>query len=269
MVKKKVSVFLLSCLASCLLTGCAAAPDEETDKMIESDIQSELTEEKENLLSKISMDEQRVRDGELYGWQVEVLRQYDAALEYMYEKYPSHQFEIVDCSPQNVWNDYTIFYCQADGQDDLQEMYITKNDDGSYTCADTYYGHLIRDEYSNLLLDLLKAEAPECIAVDAQITGRLGEEYRESMPAESFLEGLKRGDKVSNFVTIYAVCRTEDEAQKTLSNVKTFIQDEGIYGGYTLYALKQDPGIQDGIDEWINEQGESVYWIKENFQQFG
>lgn len=54
----------------------------------------ELTQEKKDFLAKMSVDEERVQNGKLYDWQVEALRQYDYAMGFLQEKYPSHTFKL-------------------------------------------------------------------------------------------------------------------------------------------------------------------------------
>ena len=54
----------------------------------------ELTQEKKDFLAEMYMDGDRIQEGKLYGYQKEVLYQYDYALKYLERKYPSHTFEI-------------------------------------------------------------------------------------------------------------------------------------------------------------------------------
>ena len=92
--KKLALVILLFGIA-----GCAGATKEKLDVNVEAD-NAELTQEKKDFLATISMDEERVQNGELYEWQEEVLRQYDYAMKYLKKKYPSHIFDFTSCNPK-------------------------------------------------------------------------------------------------------------------------------------------------------------------------
>ena len=67
----------------------------------------EMTREKMELLGKISEDADMVRSGNLCDWQIELMHQYDYAMEYLRAKYPSYCFKIINCEQKNKWNSYT------------------------------------------------------------------------------------------------------------------------------------------------------------------
>ena len=69
----------------------------------------ELTQEKKDFLAKMSVDEERVQNGKLYDWQVEALRQYDYAMGFLQEKYPSHTFKFTFCNPKGNVNPFSYF----------------------------------------------------------------------------------------------------------------------------------------------------------------
>lgn len=115
-----------------------------------------MTEEQEALLYKISINKQRIKEGILFVWQEEVLRQYDYVLDYLKGKYPFQTFHIIDCEPRNkLTNSYSKFV--------FQEAQDIKNDykvylyveDGQYWAEDDFYGYTIGNEYDNKLMEIL------------------------------------------------------------------------------------------------------------------
>lgn len=77
MKKLVLFIILLFCMAGC------SEPLENMQEINVTANSTELTQEKKDFLSTISMDAERVQNGELYEWQEEVLRQYDYAMEYL------------------------------------------------------------------------------------------------------------------------------------------------------------------------------------------
>lgn len=91
-------ITVMVCAISMLFTACS--PQKENWNMKKNGLNGEysiveiyeMTVEQEELLCKISIDEEEVREGKLSKWQIEVLRQYDYAMDYLKRKYPSHTF---------------------------------------------------------------------------------------------------------------------------------------------------------------------------------
>ena len=105
---KKTAFFILifSLLGA---TGCTGAVPKKQQEVNAMGNEVELTQEKKDFLTAISMDEERVQAGKLYDWQIEVLRQYDYAMDYLEKKYPSHSFKFTACNPKGRDNSFSSF----------------------------------------------------------------------------------------------------------------------------------------------------------------
>lgn len=123
----------------------------------------ELTQEKKDFLAKMSVDEERVQNGKLYDWQVEALRQYDYAMGFLQEKYPSHTFKFTFYNPKGNVNPFSYFLFKADNKDALFNLYLYIDDNHTYSCKDNYYGELLKDSYNAAFLNFLQEYFPECI----------------------------------------------------------------------------------------------------------
>lgn len=131
-----VALFVLSLG---LLSGCTAGFPEKSAVMVETkNPEVELTQKKKDLLITMSMDEERIRNGKLYDWQIEVLRQYDYATEYLSRKYPSLGFTFTDCDPKGLIKPFSTFWFQCNGEERVYDLYLYVDEDGSYSCEDNY-----------------------------------------------------------------------------------------------------------------------------------
>ena len=225
-----------------------------------------LTPEQEELLRSMSVDEQRIKEGKLYNWQKEVLKQREVVLEYLNRKYPSHTFEIVSCSPQNQTHSDSEFWYKADGNDRIFEMYL-ETDEKGYICQDNFYGFLLKKSYEETLFSILKKDVPECVTVVSQISSLKGLEYDETLTAQKILESH---EKLTNLTTILAKGE-QGKAEEIVGKIEDVIQKNQIYGGYVLGVLKVVPDTlenSEDILEYVKEQGDDIYLLKKNFQQF-
>ena len=163
---KRMTLVLCGLCAIC--TGCAQTemPEESFTKGEAENMIRELTKEQEELLCTISVNKEKVQDGKLYDWQVEVLNQFEYASEYLAEKYPSYSFKMVNCVPKNKTNSYTIFSFteQSDNEKfyDLY-LYVSEGEENIYEAKDNFYGEIKEEELAEALLKLLQEEFPEKI----------------------------------------------------------------------------------------------------------
>ncbi len=233
---KRILVFLLIC-SSLGITGCERMPSAEQQVGMEEN-HANLTPEKKDFLSAISMDEERVQEGKLYEWQKEVLRQYDYAMAYLGRKYPSHSFYFTGCNPAGKNESFSTFWFTADGGTDSYELYLYTEADGDYNCEDNYYGELIEDSYNDALLSLLEERVPECIGVACDFNTVQGEAFGEQLTGQEILDG---DYGISNTTCIYAVQPDAAKAQTLAKKLGSVINEQGIYGSYYIEILDSEP----------------------------
>ena len=169
-----------------------------------NDEMREMTEAQVELLCRISMNEDRIREGRLYSWQIEILNQYDYAMEYLARKYPSHSFELVNCEPKNKLNAYTTFYFYEEGDSENRyslyiDVYEEEEPENRYVARDNFYGELFEDELARRMFELVQEEFPECINVTCNITCVQGEEFGENLDLEQVLTGELEMDHDTDF----------------------------------------------------------------------
>lgn len=195
----------------------------------------EITEEQIELLCNMSVNEEKVRRGDLYDWQIEVLNQYDYAMDYLARKYPSHSFKMVSCENKNKLNSYTTFmFVEKSEEEDYYSLYLYVDETGGtkvYEAKDNYYGRLYEEELSQRMLELVQGEFPECIRAEVNLPYVQGEEYGESVNLDSILDGGFEMYQSTSFVLCVPKTSEEDYAQK-FSKLETYIKTKKLAGSY-------------------------------------
>lgn len=249
----KIKVLITSLIGLVILVGCSAKQSNYN-----------LTPDQEELLSKISFNEEKVYSGELASWQEEVLRQYDFCMEYLDNKYPSHSFEFVDCDPKNKFSSYSTFWFTADGNaSETYELYLYI--DNGYRCEDNFYSSLFEPKYENGLLELINSEVPGCIAIKSTMGSVHGEDIGENFNVQKLLTGEVQ---LTNNTILFFDRNLVTDPEEVFSRVKSFINDNNLYGHYVVIVLTSFPDeFNNGDDLWefVKANGESVYSFRNDF----
>lgn len=202
----------------------------------------ELTQEQIDLLCNISVNEEKVRNGKLSSWQIEVLNQYDSAMEYLKGKYPSYEFVLTCCEPKNKLNSFTTFnFIEKNVEGVYYDMHIDVYEEESgnrYEIADNFYGKLFKDEMADKFMELMKEEFPECINVTTNISYVQGKDFGENLDLEKVLSGEIVMSHNTDFY-INAENLAEAEYSEKVTQIKDFILEKGIYGSYDVKFVKE------------------------------
>ena len=239
-----ISILCTGCMGSFRWIDRAARIYESEEDYDEDDSMTkrEMTEEQMELLCLISVDEERVRKGELLDWQIEVLNQYDYAMEYLADKYPSYEFRIVYCEPENVINSYTTFtFVEKSDEETYYDLYLDvykeEGAENRYEARDNFYGALFEDEFAEKMLELVQEKFPECVDAKSNITCVQGKEYGETLDLDRVLSGqLKMDQDTILFITIEE--KGDAEYSEKVMELKEFIVEHGIYGSYEVRFVK-------------------------------
>lgn len=263
MKKKILFVFLLGILL-CML-GCTDTRQRDQQEGTEM---LELTQEKKDFLADISMDEERVREGKLFEWQKEVLRQYDYAMEYLQRKYPSYTFSFNSCKPKGRDAKWSTFWFQADGFVKNYDLYLYVDADGGYSCEDNFYQEILESSYNEKILSLLQKEIPECFRVVSSFDSVVDENISEKTTGEDVLNG---NYELSNHVDIYVLASDESQASLLAKRVEDVIKEKKIYGSYYIEVLKDDPGNacdEQDLYTYVHDNSNQLLILEKKFNQF-
>ena len=252
MKRKMIASILLA--ISLMTTGCVGrnfvdskyyadeSQDDYGDEEDDSEEERELTQEQIDLLCNISVNEETVREGKLKSWQEEVLNQYDSAMEYLMDKYPSYDFVITFCEPKNIVNPYTTFNFMEKSEEGVYyDMYVDvyeENGGKRYEMKDNFHQKLFEDELANLFWELMQEEFVECINVTTSLSTVQGEEYGENLDLQKILSGEMTLDHDTDFY-INAEGMTDAEYTEMVEQIKEFILEKGIYGSYDVKFVNE------------------------------
>lgn len=251
--RRTVPIFGLVLLVSMssVICGCGANlinKDEEYVEMLTQHEKEkiEMTEEQMELLCSISANEEKVREGELADWQIEVLKQYDYATSYLEKKYPSYSFIIPLCEPMGTMNSYVTFYFFETRDTDRENRYELrlevpeeKDSDKPYMIRDNFYGGLYEDVLARKIYDLITQEIPECVRVTCNITALEGEELGENLDLEDILCGELTIEHDTDFY-IDASGMDEKNYSEKVNIIKEYINSRNIIGSYDVKFVSQE-----------------------------
>lgn len=246
MMLKKIAVIV--CGISILLTSCSLQKENGSMEKKEFKEDSsmtgkyEMTVEQEELLRSISIDEEDVREGKLSKWQIEVLCQYDFAMDYLKKKYPSYTFKIINCEQKNKLNPYTTFgFVSESYPEGYYKMYIdVKEGEGGniYTPEDNFYGEIKEEEFAEKLQNLMQEEFEDKIEVSTNMTCVMGKEIGEELNLDMVLQGEIKIDH-STMITVRTKVLEEEAYNKKLEELEKFIKKRKIYGSYTIEFVNE------------------------------
>lgn len=216
-----------------------------------------LTTEQIELLKKMSINEKSIEEGNLCSWQVEIINQYNFAIGYLEKKYGEVQFTIYDGVPKNSANRSTIFYFM-DRDGTSYELYIYVDNEGTYSAKDNYYETVIKEKYEKILKEILVDKTNLTIKVSTHMSSVQGDEIDREFDVNKL---FNREYEIQNDTQIYVFIENEDESETVCKKIQNVIENERIYGSYTVYSVS------------INEQESEIsqlqdYFYKYTFQQF-
>lgn len=188
-----------------------------------------MTEKEEELLSAIYADAERINGGVLFSHQEEALRELRAGMQYLAEKYPDTDLQILTFEPATKWNVSASALFQ-DRSDRNYSLSITPKD-GSYICTDTYYGVLLREAYDARVCEIL-ADAGYSVSAYTEFPALMGAEINAQTTIEELID-MK--SKLARNTSIFIELPTDKES--ICEAIRKCLLKADLYGAYTLYFV--------------------------------
>lgn len=135
----KRAIFVVSFFLAMLLIGCRQGERPANNAEVEEEMEKiELTEMEEKILCELYIDEDRIREGKLFEYQKECLEQLRFVVNYLKEKYPDVEFEILTINPKSKLNMITRVTFKETGTTDRQYALVVEPDVDGWIARDDY-----------------------------------------------------------------------------------------------------------------------------------
>ena len=244
---KKVRLFGIAlALMTLVLVGCDSDTENTTEASVDSGIVIEyeddgtvvMTDEEKQILCSTYVNEDKINEGELYDYQIEALRQFRFAKEYLQKKYPGYEYNFFLFNPSDKFNDVTTLEFNVDDTENYFAVNVTVTDDG-YKAEDNLWGYVLRPDYQDMMEELLADAGLEDFFVYTKLSGYFGEE----MDAETTVdEVVDMGRDVKVDLQVFVDMDPTDEAktQEIVDLIEEQLRSINNYGGHIVYF---EPGI--------------------------
>lgn len=247
--KRLITTIMIITLLS--LNGCKQSY--EVDNSNTETVQMSI--EEKAFLKELYIDEDRIEDGKLYSYQKKTLDQYRFALNYLANKYPSYTFDIIYCSPMNVYNTYCQMFFEERSMEDTYEICISYKDD-KLEAEDNFYGGLIQNEYDTILMEYM-SDIDNIVDISSTISSIQGREFDENLRAIDIIGKDDVHTGVTTTISIVDNYMTEDNWKLIIESIKSIITNNNIYGYYIIRCYNS-----------INDMNNYEYNYKETFENY-
>lgn len=227
-------IFYIYTMIAMLLSGCGEMPMDAEKKMEMAEVNTMegtimMTEKEIELLSAIYADAARIKEGKLFSHQEESLRELRAGMQYLAEKYPDADLEILIFEPATKWN-ASASALFRDQSDKNYFLAITPKD-GSYICTDTYYGALLHEAYDTRVCEILAHDGYSVLAY-TEFPALMGAEINAQTTTEELI-GLK--SKLARNTSLFIELPADKEFVREA--IQKCLLETDLYGAYTLYFV--------------------------------
>lgn len=193
-----------------------------------------LSENEIDLLVSAGFDRERIEAGTLTSVDQEILKEREAVLSYLGQKYPEKTFSLTSCRiSQGVTDKYDSFFAVTGSATDTEfEIRVQRSEDG-YQLQDGYYNLLIQTAYEDYMKAALEESGEEVLAIKLDLQELHGKAYTADYTLEEALYGEEEITGIGE-VTLEAKGRTEEACEKTLTFLEEAFRNHEIRGSYYI-----------------------------------
>lgn len=233
---KKIIIYIaVLVLGLSALTGCKRQADDTTEHSQEESEETyvSLTDEEMNLLCNKYVDEDRIKEGHLYPYQLEALEQFRFGKNYIETKYPEVSFQYFHLTAIKESTNETgelQFYVPENGDDETFSIEI-RNNGSTYEATDNYTAIYYNSLYAEYASDLLKQTIPYNYRVYSIVNGFFDANQDSTMPAGDVFSLENKKD-----IFIYIDAEPDEEKAKSIvADVENFFRTHNQYISCGIY----------------------------------
>ena len=188
----------------------------------------EMTEQEKELLAAVYLNEKGIREGDLFGYQIESLRLLRVGEAYLQEKYPECELSFLSFEPANKFYPRAVLRFRCGDLGEYQVIIIPQ--DGEDVCTDTLYAAFLQPAYDRMIEGLLAQDGstPRSYTSFPNAMGK-------ALGADADVEKLmSAAPKLPRYTHLFVV---GGEDRSIADSLRQRLHDAGLYGSYTLYFI--------------------------------
>lgn len=241
--------YQLICILICIsitLCGCQISKTSGEAKL-------KLTEEEIKVLCDTYPNPERIKNNQLFDYQIEGLQQLRAGMTYLEEKYPENTFVITQFSPVSEFNKWATIQFHNENDKTIYHMTVTPNDN-KFICADDYYSALIRSQYDQSIMETLHKRGYTALSY-TWFQELVGKEIGIETTIEELLES-----KIKPTSITHLYIKNCDDKDMLTDLIRKCLFDAGYYGSFTIYFA---PSLDNDI-EWLESNRKEMEYTTFN-----
>ncbi len=230
---KKKALFVIALIVM-LCTACSSDDKGNGTAPFHENLNFDLVpnEEETEILCRTYINEDRIREGKLYGYQNKQLLRIRYAENYLAQKYPDMDFHIWEGAEKPDSNDCWKFSFTNLSQEEYYHLYVLETPDG-YEAVDEYSIEVLAQEYDNWLSEELSCFLGSQVYTETAFWGNSW----QLCSLKSIDDILLLDDQLPRNTNIYTY-EVQDPASLADKLIQ-YLKDKDIYGSYSIYAADE------------------------------
>lgn len=192
-----------------------------------------LSEDQIQILVSAGFDEDRIRRNDLTSVDYRVIEDYQYALNYLEEKYGGYNFSLIECFP-GTKSTGSLFTGTVEGfPEESFDIQVSSNDD-IRSARDNCYKIVMKEEYVNLLQEIVSSVDKECLDVEVCCNELYGDNDN-FWPDGMF------------WIVIDGVGMADDDCEDVIDQIENELIKRDMTGNYRLLFYGSDSEYEDWI----------------------
>ena len=258
------------------IVGCDSNEKDEPEKTTENDdvvieYQDEdeeiivMTDEEKAILCSTYVNEDRINEGKLYDYQIEALKQFRYAKEYLQKKYPGYEYNFFAFHPESKTDDITKLEFTVDDTEHYFTVEVHASDEG-YQGKDNLYGYILSPEFEAMVVELLADAGIDNCLVHAKMGTFVGEEIDADTTVEEIVD-MGRSLKIDLQIFVDMEGGDNADTKAVVTSIEEQLRSINNYGGHQVYFAPGITAVCSNGDECIEYRKEHDLYF-ESFNTF-
>lgn len=222
-----------------------------------------LTENEKKLLEYAYTDNERIQDGLLFDYQIVALKMIRKCQEYLNQKYPNQNLEMVTFSPQNKKKNYTEIHFIKEG---IEPNFILRYEikDGKDYFSDNFYDVPYIKDYDKRCEDVLNGSdiSARCFTIFPYLMSD------KVTSAEELFNVRKELGRNTEFFISVSDLPSQEEVDKKTDEIEQIFTSHKIYMNGMVYFILDLEMDKEAIyyDKYVKERMNAKNYVSSAFR---